>query len=60
MMGYTCGVCGNRVEGGVIALSGHTEGHIVDLIKKKHPDWQEEEGICQRCLDYYRRQMRGN
>lgn len=58
-MEYQCSVCQESVEGDLISLKEHTEGHIVDVIKEKHPEWTDEDGICQKCLDYYRNQIKG-
>ena len=51
---FTCPVChherpGNqRVAGEVVR---HT---IVALIEKEHPDWNQEQPICQNCINHYR------
>ena len=58
-MSYKCDFCGDVVEDDLKAFVDHTETHIVDLIKQKHPDWAEEDGMCQKCLDYYKAQMKG-
>ena len=54
MVYYTCGVCNQRVERDVLVYTAHTEVHIVDEIKKKHPNWTEKDGLCAKCLEYYR------
>ncbi len=58
-MEYKCDVCGQKVEGGFLALKDHTEDHIVDIIKKDHPQWVDENGVCVKCLDHYRKQLKG-
>ena len=58
-MVYTCPTCGKEVERELVTFKDHTEGHIVDEIKKMHPDWKEEDGICKKCLDYFKDQMKG-
>jgi len=58
-MEYKCSVCSEKVQGGLIDLREHTDKHIVDLIKEKHPEWVEENGICQKCIDYYQQQISG-
>lgn len=58
-MAYTCSVCNQTVEGDLIKFTAHTEDHIVDLIKAKHPDWVDDDGICQKCVDYYKKQLKG-
>lgn len=58
-MEYICSVCKKRISGGLVALQDHTDEHIIDLLKADHPDWVEADGICQKCLDHYRGQLRG-
>ncbi len=36
----------------------HTEGHIADEIKKKHPEWAEANGVCGKCYEHYKNQMK--
>lgn len=58
-MEYKCGVCQEKVEGDLLVYINHTEKHIIDEIKDSHPDWVEKNGICRKCVEYYRGQMRG-
>lgn len=58
-MDYKCGVCGEKVEGDLISFKNHTEDHILDIMKKDHPQWVDENGVCRKCLDYYRKQLTG-
>lgn len=57
-MSYKCGVCGQDVEKDLLKFVEHTEGHIIEEIRSKHPDWAEEDGLCQKCLDYYKSQLK--
>ena len=57
---YVCGVCGHKVDGGVVAFKEHTEKHIVELIKHDHPDWAEKSGLCPKCYEYYRGEITGS
>jgi len=59
-MEYTCSICEEKVEGDLISLKDHTEKHIIDLLKADHPDWVEDDGICQKCLDYYKGEIDGS
>lgn len=59
-MVYTCSACGEKVKGDVLVYINHTEQHIIDEIKAKHPEWVEEDGICQRCVDYFKGQIKGD
>lgn len=58
-MQYKCGVCGQTITGDSIAFIDHNEQHIADLIKSKHPNWQEKDGVCSKCLEHYRSQLKG-
>lgn len=57
MQSYTCGACGDSVERDLIVFMKHTEGHIIAEIQKKHPEWKTEDGICQPCLDFYKKAL---
>jgi len=59
-MEYKCSVCKNEVEGDLLVYIDHTEKHIMDEIKASHPDWVEKDGVCQKCIDYYKNQLKGD
>jgi len=59
-MEYQCGVCGQKVGGDMMVYREHTEKHIVDLVKHDHPDWVEQNGMCRKCIDYYRAELTGS
>ena len=56
---YLCSVCNQKVNGDMMVYREHTERHVADLIKHDHPDWQEENGACSKCLEYYRAELKG-
>ena len=58
-MQYTCPVCKNVVEGDLKKYVDHTEEHVLDIIKGKNPHWVEKDGVCPKCLEYYKRQIKG-
>ena len=58
-MDYQCSVCRAHVAGDMIVYKDHIEKHIVDLVKIDHPDWVEGQGMCQKCVDYYAKELRG-
>ena len=58
-MSYSCSVCGESVEGDLVVFTDHTEDHIVEEIKKAHPEWSSDSGTCERCVAYYRSQLKG-
>ena len=58
-MEYACSFCGDKVEGDVVTLKEHTDAHVIDLIKEKHPEWVETNNVCPKCVEYYRSQIKG-
>lgn len=58
-MEYKCAVCGDAVHGGLDAFVKHTDEHIIELVKERHPEWVEEDGMCQKCYEYYRNEIEG-
>ena len=59
-MKYKCDVCGKSVEGDLLVYINHTEKHIIEEIQSVHPEWIHEDGVCHKCIDYYRKQMKGD
>lgn len=59
-MEYQCPVCSARVAGEMLVYLDHTEKHILDLVKTDHPDWVEKDGICAKCVEYYRQELKGS
>ena len=58
-MNFECPVCGEIIPYDLKVIMPHTEKHIVDVIKKRNPNWVEDDGICKKCFVYYKEQMRG-
>ena len=58
-MRYTCSLCGKEVQKDLLLFIDHTNKHIIDEIKKKHPDWVDDEGVCKPCEEYFERQLKG-
>ncbi|PIP67987.1 MAG: hypothetical protein CO035_07500 [Candidatus Omnitrophica bacterium CG_4_9_14_0_2_um_filter_42_8] len=56
-MDFICPVCNKNLPREILVIIPHTEEHIVDEIKKQHPDWSAEDGICEKCYRYYKEQM---
>lgn len=56
-MKFTCPTCGKDIPSDLFVILSHTEKHIIDEIKKKHPDWAETNGICKKCHDFYKKQL---
>jgi len=59
-MEYKCSTCNKEIDGDLLVYVDHTEQHIMDEIKLSHPDWVEQDGLCQKCVDYFKGQMKGN
>lgn len=49
----TCPLCKDTVDKLVFRFHLESEKSILEKIKSEHADWDEESGICSRCLDYY-------
>lgn len=56
---YQCPLCGRTLARDLMLYLDHTQGHVIEQIKKEHPEWVAENGICQPCAEYYRRQLSG-
>ncbi len=56
---YKCSECGERVEGDLLVYRKHAESHIMDEIRKNNPDWEETDGVCKKCVEFYLNQMTG-
>ncbi|MFH0732920.1 MAG: hypothetical protein V2A72_08430 [Candidatus Omnitrophota bacterium] len=56
-MDYVCPVCNERLARELPAIISHTEKHIVDLIKKDHPAWEEKDGTCRKCYEHYKKSL---
>ena len=58
-MEYKCSVCGKKIKEGMEVFLTHTDEHIIDIIKEKHPKWVDSDGVCHECVKYYKNQMKG-
>ncbi|MCA9407538.1 MAG: hypothetical protein KC733_02525 [Candidatus Omnitrophica bacterium] len=58
-MEYLCSLCGKTVQGDAVEFINHTETRIIDEIKANHPEWEEKDGVCRKCVEYFRRQLKG-
>jgi hypothetical protein len=58
-MNYRCPVCGEEVCEDIHEYMDHTERHIIDIIKKDHPEWVEKDGLCRKCREYYEKELKG-
>lgn len=58
-MTYHCPTCGEELEDDLKIYIDHVEFEIVELIKKDHPDWTDDNGTCPKCYEYYKKQLKG-
>ena len=56
-MDFICPTCKKAIPRDLLVIIPHTEQHIIDEIKKHHPDWSEKDGICKKCYEYYKQEM---
>ncbi|MFH1868958.1 MAG: hypothetical protein ABH843_08315 [Candidatus Omnitrophota bacterium] len=56
-MEFVCPTCEIKIPRDLSVIIPHTEGHIVELIRKRHPEWAEKDGICKKCYVYYKKQL---
>ncbi len=52
---YHCQVCNREIDEKVALTHIKTEEYLINLIKKDHPVWEKDKGICHDCLEYYRK-----
>ena len=58
-MNYICPICNKELSDDVVMFLAHGEEHIIDKIKKKHPEWIKDKGVCHKCYAYYKENLRG-
>ena len=56
---YTCPTCEEKMERDLVLFTQHTDAHVVEELKKTHPEWITDEGFCPQCLAHYKAAMRG-
>lgn len=54
---FVCPTCGKTIPHDLPTIIAHTEQDIVEAIKKNHPDWIEQDGVCKKCCQYYKQQL---
>ena len=59
MAGYRCPLCNRNMERDLVLFLDHTQQHVIDQIKKKHPEWVSEDGACKPCAEYYEKEISG-
>ncbi|MFC1699760.1 hypothetical protein ACFL1I_07390 [Candidatus Omnitrophota bacterium] len=56
-MDFLCPTCNQTMSYELKMVLEHTDRHIVEAIKKKHPHWVEQDGLCEKCYQHYRSQI---
>ncbi len=51
---YTCQICNRVIDNDNALTHVKAEEYILSLIKKDHPEWKEDKGACEKCIEYYR------
>ena len=59
MAGYKCPLCGQEMQRDLAVYLDHTQTHVMDQIKKQHPEWVADDGACEPCAKYYEMQISG-
>ena len=48
-----CPVCKKMEDKDLVDLCKTAYDYIAEVIKKDHPEWQEKDGACPKCVEYY-------
>ncbi len=56
---FTCPLCGKKTPRDLVVFLDHTNQHVVDAIKKEHPEWVAPDGTCRTCFQYYEQALAG-
>ncbi|MFH1594626.1 MAG: hypothetical protein ABID09_08025 [Candidatus Omnitrophota bacterium] len=54
---FICPTCNMQMARDLFVVVPHTEKDIVAAIKKEHPKWATDDGLCMRCYEYYKKEM---
>lgn len=52
-----CPVCNDAVHKLLYRFHIDSERAVLERIKKEHPSWAKNDGICSRCVDYFHSQV---
>ena len=59
MTSYRCPLCQKEMPRDLAVYLDHTQSHVIDQIKKEHPEWVTGDGVCGPCVEYYKKQLKG-
>lgn len=51
---HKCQICAREIDDSVGLAHIRAEEYLMELIRRDHPEWQENKGTCDLCLEYYR------
>ncbi len=52
---YRCQICRRMVHEAHSLEHAKAEEYLLNLIKKDHPKWKQEDLTCSECVEYYRK-----
>jgi len=52
---YKCQICGRMIHEAHSLEHAKTEEYLLNLIRKDHPEWKDQDITCPECLEYYRK-----
>ena len=55
---YRCQICDRMIEEEHALMHAKAEEYLMNLIKKAHPQWRQEDPTCKECIEYYRKLVR--
>jgi len=59
-MEFICPTCGKNLPRELKIIVPHTEEHVINVIKEKHPSWKEADGVCRKCYELLKEQLHGH
>ncbi len=54
---YQCPVCSQKIPKDLVLFLEHGKQHVINSIRKAHPEWVDQEGVCAKCADHYEEAM---
>lgn len=54
-MKYRCQICDRDIDDFASIAHIKAEEYLIDLIRKNHPEWKEDDKTCHKCIEYYRK-----
>ena len=52
-----CALCGKSVAKNELRLHREVEAMVLASIREEHPEWQDDEGICEPCYEEIKRRI---